>query len=211
MNYCHQLHKLLSNPMRYRFPFDHGTIPTSGVYVLFEEDELGHDGQRIVRAGSHTGHAKLVVRLREHFIAENKDRSIFRKNIGRALLNRREDQFLSEWEIDLTSRKNRDLYAHQIDSCRLQTVEREVTDYIRKHFSFIIIHINDKDERLYFEKRIIATVSGCPSCNPSFGWLGRSSPIDKIRKSGLWQVNHLYGENMTDQDIETLADIVKRG
>ena len=205
MRCCQELHKLVNAMRRYSFPFDGDTIAQNGVYVLFEQGETGHGGERIVRRGSHTGHAQLAGRLREHFVKENKDRSIFRKNIGRALLNRRADPFLSEWEVDLTSRESRERHAHQIDRQRLQTIETEVTNYIRSHFSFVLIPISDKDERLYFEKRIISTVSGCPSCSPSHGWLGLSSPVEKIRDSGLWQVNHLNQEPLTDQELATIA------
>lgn len=78
----------------------------NGVYILFEKNEFGHNGDRIVRIGSHTGNDNLVKRLEEHFLKENKDRSIFRKNIGRALLNKNSDSYLDIWDIDLTSKKS---------------------------------------------------------------------------------------------------------
>ena len=52
---------------------------------------------RIVRIGTHRGDNNLYNRLKEHFINENKDRSIFRKNIGRALLNKNQDSYLEIW------------------------------------------------------------------------------------------------------------------
>jgi len=57
---------------------------------------LAHSTDRIVRIGTHTGNNKLWFRLKEHLI-ENKDRSIFRKNIGRALLNKDNDCFIEHW------------------------------------------------------------------------------------------------------------------
>jgi hypothetical protein len=63
----------------------------NGIYVLFERGEECHDGGRIVRVGTHTGDGQLRSRMLQHFVNENKDRSIFRKNIGRALLNRDRD------------------------------------------------------------------------------------------------------------------------
>jgi hypothetical protein len=207
MNYCQELHKLANTMRRYRFPFDGEILAQNGVYVLFEQGETGHGGERIVRTGSHRGDGQLAGRLREHYITENKDRSIFRKNIGRAILNQRGDSFLSDWDKDLTSRKNRERYSHQINLKTLQTIEAEVTNYIRSHFSFVIIPISDKEERLYLEKRVISTVSGCSSCGPSHDWLGLSSPIDKIRESGLWQVSHLYQEPLTDQELKTIENL----
>ena len=36
-----------------------------------------------------------------------RERSIFRKNLGRALLNQLKDEYLKIWEIDFTSNKSR--------------------------------------------------------------------------------------------------------
>ncbi|MEQ8154919.1 MAG: hypothetical protein ABRQ25_08575 [Clostridiaceae bacterium] len=52
---CCKLHKMLRNLERFRFPFDKKSIPKNGVYILFEKNEYGHDGDRIVRIGTHTG------------------------------------------------------------------------------------------------------------------------------------------------------------
>ena len=75
--------------------------------IQFERGEECHAGNRIVRVGTHTGDGQLRSRMLQHFVNENKDRSIFRKNIGRALLNRDGDPYLSEWEHDRTSRADR--------------------------------------------------------------------------------------------------------
>lgn len=40
---------------RFEFPFESKDIPKNGVYILFERNELGHGGDRIVRIGAHTG------------------------------------------------------------------------------------------------------------------------------------------------------------
>jgi hypothetical protein len=60
-----------------------------------------------------------------HFTIENKDRSIFRKNIGRALLNRDWDPFLPAWELDRTSRAIREQHCG-IDLERQRAVEGAV-------------------------------------------------------------------------------------
>ena len=103
---CHQLHELFNQLERFSFPFDDSRIPANGIYILFEKGESAHGGDRIVRVGTRRGDNRLPSRLREHFIKENKDRSIFRKNIGRALLNQRSDQFLAKWNQDLTPRES---------------------------------------------------------------------------------------------------------
>ena len=95
-NICALLHRSLAGRDRHCFPFDKRLIPPNGIYVLYEVDELGHDADRIVRIGTHTGEAQLPSRLQQHFMKENKDRSIFRKNIGRALLAKEGDPFLED-------------------------------------------------------------------------------------------------------------------
>jgi hypothetical protein len=159
---------------------------------------------RIVRVGTHTGNNQLPSRLRQHFLIENKDRSIFRKNIGRALLNRDHDPFLSLWDLDRTSRKMRDELSG-IDLDRQRAVEAAVSKYIRDHFSFVVIPIAEKAERLKLESQMISTVSLCDGCQPSAQWLGLSSPRAKIRESGLWLVNELYKAPLCLRDLERLS------
>lgn len=188
---CRDLHDYVRNLKRYAFPFDKNEVYKNGVYILFEKNEFGHNGDRIVRIGSHTGNDNLVKRLEEHFLKENKDRSIFRKNIGRAVLNKNSDSYLDIWDIDLTSKKARTEYQPFIKRDYQELIEKQVSDYIRDNFTFSVIEVLDKDERISLEKRLIEIVSSCNECYPSNNWLGKSSPIDKIRLSGLWQTQYV--------------------
>ena len=188
---CKDLHDYVRNLKRYAFPFDKNEIYKNGVYILFEKNESGHNGDRIVRIGSHTGNDNLVKRLEEHFLKENKDRSIFRKNIGRALLNKNSDSYLDIWDIDLTSKKARTEYQPFIKKDYQELIEKQVSDYIRDNFTFSVIEVLDKEERISLEKRLIEIVSSCNECYPSNNWLGKSSPVDKIRLSGLWQTQYV--------------------
>ncbi len=203
MSACEALHVWANSLPALRFPFDMSRIPLNGIYVLFERGEVAHGTNRIVRVGSHTGNNQLPSRLCQHFFVENKDRSIFRKHIGRALLNRDNDAFLSVWNLDRTSRKMRDQHSG-IDLDRQRAMERAVSDYIRDHFSFVVARIDEKVERLGLESKMISTVSLCEACQPSAEWLGRSSPIKKIRESGLWLVNELYKKPLDFRDLERL-------
>ncbi len=187
---CRRLHHLLCGLPRLTFPFDSCTIPRNGIYVLFEIGETAHDVDRIVRVGTHTGANQLPSRIKQHFILENKDRSIFRKNVGRALLSRGCDPFLTDWEQDRTTRAARK--SCKIDLSKLRNVEQLVTNYMRQQFSLAVFCVADKPERLRIESRMISTISGCEECLPSSGWLGHCSPKHKIRESGLWLVNELY-------------------
>jgi hypothetical protein len=191
----------------FQFPFDETRIPLNGIYILFEKGELAHGTNRIVRVGTHTGKDQLRLRLKQHFVAENKDRSIFRKNIGRSLLHKENDSFLMQWEIDLTTRSAKEKYASQIDREKRLVTEQRVTRYIQESFSFVVLRIDDKYKRLELESKIISTISFCQDCQPSENWLGRFSPKERIRESGLWLVNELYKEPLSNQDFQELSKI----
>jgi hypothetical protein len=201
---CHLLHGLLSTLPHQRFPFDAKSLPQNGIYFLYERGEMGHGDQRIVRVGTHTGQSNLHSRLREHFLVENKDRSIFRKNIGRALLHRAHDPFLEQWQLDLTTRAAKEQFAQIVDFDRQRAVEQEVTEHIQENFSFVALSVERKSARLALEAKLIATVAQCTTCRPSRHWLGQFSPHSKIQESGLWQVNKLEREPLSHGDIETL-------
>ncbi|MFC1818936.1 hypothetical protein ACFL0B_07580 [Thermodesulfobacteriota bacterium] len=209
MNYCEETHRMFNGLPRHTFPFIDESIPLNGIYILFESGEKGHGGNRIVRVGTHTGENQLRSRLKQHFMRENKDRSIFRKNIGRALLQKQGDPFIQYWEIDLTPRKNKEKYANRIDFEKQRQIEKQVTEYIQSMFTFVVFEVEDKATRLSLESKLISTVSLCRECSPSKDWLGLSSPKDKIRESGLWLVNELYKEPLSKADISKLISIIK--
>ena len=206
---CARVHQIVNGLRRMRFPFIASAIPRNGIYVLFEEGETAHGADRIVRVGTHTGPNNLTARLTEHFIKENKDRSIFRKNIGRAILGRAGDPFLGQWELDLTTAAAKKKYATAIDCTRKAEVERQVTEYIQTRCSFVVFEVMNKAKRLSLEARLISTVSRCDECLPSGAWLGQFSPKAGIRTSGLWLVNGLYREPLSGDDIEELASCLK--
>ena len=204
---CHTIHLLFNSFKRHTFPFDEKDIPENGIYILFERGESGHSQDRIVRVGTHTGVNQLRSRLQQHFINANKDRSIFRKNIGRALLNKRGDSFLEKWELDLTTKDARAKHSSSVDFEKQREVETKVSGYIQKNFSFAVFPIENKDERLALESKIISTVSLCEECFPSNSWLGLSSPKEKIRQGGLWLVNELWKEPLAEKDIFELKKL----
>lgn len=209
MNLCAETHKIFNRLERFSFPFDIKKIPYSGIYILFEKHEYGHGLDRIVRVGSHTGEKQLRSRLHQHFLKENKDRSIFRKNVGRAILNRDNSPFLQQWELDLTSRKNREKYSSQVNFSKQKQVEKKVSDYIQNYFSFVVFEVKGKKKRLELESKLISTVSLCAYCRPSANWLGLCSPKSKIRECGLWLVNHLYKSPLTEQDIRSIRKLMQ--
>jgi hypothetical protein len=205
---CNTLHHWFNQMNRFTFPFNKQEIPKNGIYILFEKNEQAHYGDRIVRIGTHTGKDQLFSRLNQHFQKENKDRSIFRKNIGRALLNKTNDPFLQKWELDLTTKKSKNDNINSIDLIKQNLIEKEVTKQIQNNFSFVVFEINDKTKRLYFESKIISTISHCTDCKPSKNWLGNHSPKEKIRKSGLWLVNELWKTPMSNKEMLILKELL---
>lgn len=199
--FCEQVHRLFNDQKEYRYPFDVSEIPANGIYVIFEIGECSHDQKRIVRIGSHIGEGRLSDRLNEHFGNENKDRSIFRKNIGRALLNAEGDHFLRQWNLDLTYRKIRDAHSQLIDKAKQSAVEKAVSKHLHDRMSFAVVEVPDHHRRLDWEVLLIGTVAQCPACRPSKDWLGNQSPKSKIRVSGLWQEKHIGSEQMSEDEF----------
>jgi hypothetical protein len=200
-NICTELHVWANRLQLFSFPYDESAIPENGIYILFEKGERGHGGNRIVRIGTHTGINQLRSRLRQHFLASNKDRSIFRKNIGRCILHRTNDPYLAVWELDMTTKLARDIHGTSINHSKQKDIEIEITKYMQKNFFFGVIRVDDKTKRLALESKIISTVSHCKECRPSKHWLGLHSTKDKIKESGLWLVNELYKEPLSKDDL----------
>ena len=217
---CELLHKWFNGMKKHSFPFNEQEIPENGVYILFEKGEFAHSTKRIVRIGTHRGQNRLCLRLFEHFLNPNKDRSIFRKNIGRCLLNKDKDSFLEKWEIDLTTKKAKELYSSSIDFKKQEEIEKRVTKYIQDNFSFVVFRVDDKGKRIEIESKIISTVSLCDECQPSQDWFGFYCPNEKlqsnktyknclkIKESGLWLVKGLYKEQLSDEDVNELRMIL---
>lgn len=92
-------------------------------------------------------------------------------------------------------------------------MEKQVSKYIQENLSFVIIEIFDKSSRLFYESKLISTVSLCNDCYSSNDWLGKYSPKDKIINSGLWLVNELYKQPFTEDELEEFIKsyIIKMG
>jgi hypothetical protein len=188
---CQFLHERLVKLPRLRAGFDPRTLPGNGLYFLFENEEAAHGGERIVRVGTHTGENNLPKRLNEHLYTPNKDRSIFRKHVGRCILSQRNDPFLEAWEIDLTTKKAREKSGHLVDKQRWAEVEKEVSRYINENFSFVVLKITEKESRMRAEMDLLGSVAQCTECRASGHWLGLHHPNRAIRESGLWNIRGL--------------------
>jgi hypothetical protein len=202
---CQYLHDQLAQLARLQRE-DLPSVPGDGIYVLFEKGEHGHGGDRIVRVGTHRGQGNLPGRIREHLYTPNKDRSIFRKHVGRCLLNREKDPFLVQWELDLTTKIARCRDGDRVDRDRLQKVEAEVTRYMVDNFSFTTLRFDSASARRDFEEHLLSTIYACPDCGPSEHWLGRFHPTsDAIRTCGLWNVQGLRGKVLSLSEVQDLV------
>ncbi|KHJ37518.1 hypothetical protein PBAC_22360 [Pedobacter glucosidilyticus] len=201
-----ELHKIFNGLNRYSFPFKHKEkdIPQNGIYIIFEKGELFERFDRIVRVGTHTGDKQLRSRLNQHFVKENKNRSIFRKNIGRCLLNKDQSAYLPLWELDVTSKVDKEKNLKLIDIDFEKKIEKRISDYIQNNLSFCVFQVDTKEERLFWESKVVSTLAKSNELKPSTNWLGNYSTKEKIKASGLWQVNELYNDALTLREFETL-------
>jgi len=207
-----KLHELFNRERRFHFPFRDliEEIPGNGIYIIFEQGEKYRGYDRIVSVGTHTGDNQLRSRLNQHFIRENKNRSIFRKNIGRCFLNKDKHPYLATWELDATSREDKWKNGHLIDRAFEQELEKRISRYIQDKLSFTVFEVATKRQRLFWESRIISTLAAFPHITPSENWLGRFSPKEKIRKYGLWQVNELFNQPLDIREFNELTQLVKK-
>lgn len=178
--------------------------PEQGLYFFFEEWETREDGRepRVTRVGTHGLHGSsttLRSRLRQHRGSKrgrnpgggNHRGSVFRLHVGTALLRRGEwpDELAETWASGPSA--SRDVREREY------ALERAVSDVIGR-MPFLSLAVPDQDDgahdRGLLERNTIALLSNYerPSIDPpSSVWLGRSAASLKIRRSGLWNVNHV--------------------
>jgi hypothetical protein len=174
--------------------------PRRGVYFFMEEGEVRSEsgtGPRIVRVGTHAltegSRTKLWSRLKQHRGQQkagggNHRGSIFRLIVGTAIMARNGYDF-STWghgsnaPVDVRAAEN--------------ALECEVSKVICA-MPFLWLAVDDepgaKGLRGYIERNAIALLSNFekdPLDLPSAGWLGHHCNRELVRKSGLWNQNHV--------------------
>lgn len=129
-NIALELHQLFNEQKRFSFPFDKfmNEIPKNGIYIIFENGEKYNDFDRIVGIGTHTGIGQLLSRLNQHFINENKNRSILRKNIGRCFLSKENSKYVNLWELDTTSRADKEKNLKLLDLSFEKELEKQISN-----------------------------------------------------------------------------------
>ena len=199
---CDRLHKLFCSMQRYEWN-DISQIPfANGIYIIFEKGEKYHNMERIVYVGTHTSSGRLKKRLLEHFVRENHDGSILRKNVGKAILHSSGDAYLAIWTIDTSKPENRIL----MNRAKNAETERKVSQYLQDNFSFTVVPIIDKGERLRMKEAIIAALNADATFAPGASWLGLFSPEAEIRESGLWLKRGLNEEPIMESEFNKLLE-----
>lgn len=222
---CKWLHEQLEQLPIIKFPFTIEQLPENGIYFFYENDEIWrHDGNkpRIVRIGT-SKDGNFRNRIKEHYLLDElkmnfdkdkpkpSDRSIFRKNIGRVLINRYKYDYLQIWEIDFMTTENRKSLGHKRNIDKEKMIESKITRILRERFSFRFVMIDTQIERMGskgLESSLIGTVASCKLCKPSDNWLGKHSPKKQIKESGLWLVQHLKASGINENDKETILNAI---
>lgn len=226
-NECAVLHNRVASLEKHRWPLEKAQVPRNGIYFFFEEGEISaHDGlPRIVRVGTHRD-GNFASRMADHFVDDPrkmnlsrtkpspKDRSIFRKNLGRAILNRDGDPYLAVWNIDFTTIRARETHAGRRDIQKERRLEEQVSQILRRRFSPCWIPVEGQERRMGrggLEAALIGTLSRCGECGPGPNWLGRHSPKRKIAKSGLWLEQHLAAPTLSVDQVYGLFEADQSG
>ena len=189
--------------------------PGRGVYFFSEQGEFRSaepNVPRVVRVGTHAVSAgsksTLWGRLRGHRGSRdgrgNHRGSIFRLHVGQALL-RGEGANLESWGVRTSA--SRDIRLLEAEH------ERRVSDYLGAMTVTWIAVPDDPGPnslRSYIERNSIALLSNGlePPDSPSPSWLGRHSPREEIRRSGLWNLDYVR-EQYDPAFLETLEELTR--
>lgn len=171
-----------------------------GVYFFFEQYQTrnSRDALRVVRVGTHavsTGSkTTLWNRLYTHKGTRsgggNHRGSIFRLHIGRALIERNGSTEFLHWGHGSNAEKS------------IRESERPHEEHVSEYIGnmpFLCLGVDDKpgknSDRAFIERNAITFLAGAngqsPADSPTENWLGVHSPREKIRLSGLWNLNHV--------------------
>jgi hypothetical protein len=194
--------------------------PPHGVYFFFEDGEVRANGlPRVTRVGTHaltaSSRTMLWTRLSQHRGrlsganpgGGNHRGSIFRRHVGAALIQRGDwpNGLLAAWLDD-----NRHPEWAEMEA----SVEREVSGYIGA-MPFLWLAVPDaaggRAGRGLVERNSIALLSARTGGvdRPASGWLGHQAVSEKVRESGLWNVNHV-DERYDPAFLVTVSTLVER-
>lgn len=155
------------------------SLPSNEIYFFYEEGEIIDHRYglkpRIVRIGTHKEN-NFQSRISEHFLLKESkmnftianpkpsDRSIFRKNIGRALLNKNNGYYLKILNIDYMFKENCLKMNLMRNIEKEKQIESEISKILRDTFSLRFIALEGQQKRIGKEElecRLIGTVANC--------------------------------------------------
>lgn len=199
----------------------HGRMswPQRGVYFFFEPGEqrdTNSSSQRVVRVGTHAlvsgSRTTLWKRLSQHRGTSNPRGgnhrgSIFRLLVGEALLNSDTSLTVESWGRGSSATRD------------LRDLEREheirVSEYLGG-MKLLFLEVPDEpgpdSARGIIERNSIALLSSYREPKrdqPSAGWLGNHCGRERVRRSGLWNNNHV-DEIYDPEFLNLLDDLVRR-
>ena len=196
-------------------------LPKRGVYFFREPGELRQSGSgpRVVRVGTHAlnpgATSTLSGRLRTHYGTKaglgNHRGSIFRLHVGAAILSR-DGQPVPSWGRG--SSKQKDVKSDPVALSSEAELERVVSAHTAS-MSLLWVDVNDEPGRSsmrgFIERSSIALLSNRfdPLDPPSADWLGRFSARSEIRRSGLWNFNHV-DEPWEPAFLDVLEELAER-
>lgn len=194
------IHEIIEPLPLYRYPLSKRDLPDNGLYFFYEEGESFHaDDQardRIARVGTHREQDRLPDRISIHFHGD-KNSSVFRRHLGGAIIRRKNpsDPRLQQWL--------------EQDTPTFANIEEKVSRELQEHFSFRCMKVEDRNERIELEERLIATLAKCSTYHPSHNWLGLFAISEKIRESGMWNEQHVDSERyIRPEDLSRLEELV---
>jgi len=202
--------------------------PRRGVYFFFEKDEYRSNsgtGPRVVRVGTHAlterSRTTLWNRLSQHAGSKrsgagNHRGSIFRLLVGEALKARNGLDHPKSWGQGSHPKEAGSRLGQTAQGIREgeRELEREVSNYIGA-MPFLFVAVNDDpspgSERGVIERNSIALLSNyrCEVIDPaSAAWIGNWSGRERVRKSGMWNNNHVE-ETYDRHFLATLEKLIK--
>lgn len=208
----------------------HGRLnwPMRGVYFFFEPSELrsgSGNGPRVVRIGTHalsaTSRTTLWARLANHRGQSsgggNHRGSIFRLLVGNALIAQDDASEPASWGIG--SDPGAAAIRFGVDRQAIIAGEAELESAVSRYIGampFLWLAIDDppgpESLRGYVERNSIALLSnagGAAADPPSSGWLGAHCDRERVRRSGLWNQNHV-DEAYEPAFLDVLGDLIAR-
>ena len=202
----------------------HGRMdwPQRGVYFFLEMGEArsgSGNGPRVTRVGTHAlkvgSRSTLWGRLAQHRGTSrgggNHRGSIFRLLVGVALARRQGIELPPSWGVG--SDPGAAARRLRLDRSQVKREEAELEASVSRYIGempFLCLEVGDEpapaSERGLIERNAIALLSGFSERPPdasSAEWLGSLSDRDRVRRSGLWNNDHV-GEKHTPAFLDVL-------